>query len=914
MPTRTPLNTYRLQLHAGFTFADAAAQLDYLVELGVTDLYLSPIMEAVPGSTHGYDVVDPTKISAERGGRAGFEALATVAHDRGLGVIVDIVPNHMAIPTPLWLNPALWSALRDGADSPYADWFDIEAGARLVLPNLPDLTDLPADRAEAPETSSIEPSGGSSVQRDGPVSAPGDEARPFAGDRETDDLMPALIASGRVSQAELTLPDGSTEHVLTVDDQPYPLAPETPGLPLAEALAAQRYELRRWQGNHTRLTHRRFFDIVTLIGVRQELPQVFDATHALLLELFHAGHIDGFRVDHPDGLADPQGYFERLHQATGGAWVVAEKILSGDELLPTRWPVAGTTGYEASWRFDAMQLNPEADAQLAALARTTDEQPPATWAEVATQAKRQIADGSLAIDLDRLTRLALLLDPALEALDIRLCLRELLVALDRYRAYVRPGEPLDAQDAAVLAAAAARAAGSLPARLLPTLTWLHTLASGKTPTTDAPDRVAAEFVVRFQQVSGALVAKGVEDTAFYRWTQLLTLCEVGGDPSTGSGIDPATGAGIDPAIGVADDELAEPLHSTIPYRTRGTNVEPSGPAGLHRWLEAVNRGWPAAMSLGSSHDSKRSEDVRARIAAITEYPDEWAGLVGGLTPLTDDLPAPIRTILWQTLAGTWTKAGPIDADRLTAFLVKAGREQKQWTSWVTPNQQSEEAVAGAVPRLLNHPEVRRAFADWVDLTAESVRTNTLAAKLVQLTALGVADVYQGQETVRLSLTDPDNRRPVDFAALAGALAALGSGDGVHFLPNTTPPRQIWQASTLCGSDCTPGRSLPGEKLLLTRLALHLRKRHPNSFRGGVYTALETTTQFVWGFARGDAAITIATRLPRARHQAGGWQPTDHVVLPPGSWRNLFTGRHHTETFHPATDLAGWPVALLERAG
>ncbi len=897
MPTRThriPLNTYRLQLHAGFTFADAAAQLDYMVELGVTDLYLSPILESVPGSTHGYDVIDPARISEERGGREGFEALATAAHERGLGVIVDIVPNHMAIPSPLWLNPALWSVLRDGADSPYADWFDIELGARLVLPSLPEVTDLPADRPGTPGTSSIEASSGSSVHENDPMSA--------------------LIASGRVRLAELTLPDGRAEPVLSVDDQPYPLTMDAAGLPLAEAVAAQRYELRRWQGNQTRLTHRRFFDIVTLIGVRQELPQVFDATHALLLELFHAGHIDGFRVDHPDGLADPQGYFERLHQATGGAWVVAEKILSGDELLPTQWPVAGTTGYEASWRFDAVQLNPDSAAQLAELARATDGQPPATWAEVATQAKRQIADGSLAIDLDRLTSLALRLDPAPEAADVRLCLREFLVALDRYRAYVRPGQTLNAEDAAALAAAAAHARTSLPDELSPTLTWLHALATG-TPTsicrnspsasetrdrtTATPDQIVAEFAVRFQQVSGALVAKGVEDTAFYRWTQLLTLCEVGGDPD---------------AFGPPADDSSNPLHSKVSYRTRSANYEPSGPDELHRWLERVNRGWPAAMSLGSSHDSKRSEDVRARIAAITEHPDEWAALVGNLAPLTADLPAPIRTILWQTLAGTWTKAGPIDADRLAAFLVKAGREQKQWTSWVSPSHEAEEAVAGAVPRLLNHPEVRRAFADWVDLTAESVRTNTLATKVVQLTALGVADVYQGQETVRLSLTDPDNRRAVDFTALASALAAVGSGDGVHFLPYGDSPRPIWQAEPLYGRNCTPDRSLADEKLLLTRLSLDLRKRHPDAFRGGTYTPLTSSTGFAWGFARGDAAVTIATRLPRARRQAGDWQPADRLVLPPGAWRNLFTGRDHADTFHPQTDLAGWPVALLERTG
>ncbi|MGC3953675.1 MAG: malto-oligosyltrehalose synthase [Propionicimonas sp.] len=867
MPTparRIPLNTYRLQLHAGFTFADALAQLDYLVELGITDLYLSPILESVPGSTHGYDVVDPGRISAERGGRDGLEALAGAAHARGLGVFVDIVPNHMAIPTPLSLNPALWSALRDGHDSPYAQWFDIEPGAQLLLPN---------------------------VVLDG-----------------EDDPIPTLIKDGRLAFGDLTRPDGTTEPVLTLDGQPYPLSPGTAGLPLAEAVAAQGYALQRWQGNHTRLTHRRFFDIVTLIGVRQELPAVFDASHALLLELFEAGHLDGFRVDHPDGLADPQGYFERLSAATGGAWVVAEKILSGDELLPPAWPVAGTTGYEASWRFDAVQLDPTAAVPLAELAQRTDEQPSQTWDQVADRAKRFVAEGSLAIDVDRLIRLVGRLEPGLPAEDVRHCLTEFLVGMDRYRAYVRPGQPIGDEDAAVLATAAARAEGNLPERLRPVLARLHDLAAGRVvPGLDQPEQrtAAAEFVVRFQQVTGALLAKGVEDTAFYRWTQLLTLCDVGADPAHFGFPSPA----VDPAF---------------VHQTRGTNSEPASGAlaELHDWLGRVNAGWPAGMSLGSSHDSKRSEDVRARIAVLSEYPDEWADLVTRLAPLVTDLPAPIRTILWQTLAGAWTD-GQLPADRIAAYAIKAGREQKLWTSWVSPDDRLEELVAGAIPQLLENPLVRQAFTGWVELTAESVRSNTLATKLVQLTALGVADTYQGQETVRLSLTDPDNRRPVDFAGLNDLLSALTLSDGSDYLPNNGSPRQIRRGELLFGRKSEPNERQPAlpvrlaeQKLLLTTLALRLRQRHPEAFRDGSYHPLTSTTDFAWGFARGGepAAVTIATRLTRRRERAGGWQSTDRLALPPGAWRNLLTGRQHATAFQPGPDLGGWPAALLERIG
>lgn len=886
MPTpahRIPLNTYRLQVHAGFTFADAAAQLDYLADLGVTDLYLSPILEAVPGSTHGYDVVDPTRISDERGGRAEFEALATAAHARGLGVVVDIVPNHMAIPTPLWLNPALWSVLRDGPDSPYARWFDIEPGAKLVLPVVAAVeTDRAPDHVPGPEMPSPGASGAGFVSAQDPI--------------------PSLIAAGRLRIDDRDLPGGGSEQVLLLDDDPYPLAPGTEHLPLSEAVARQHYSLQRWQGDHTRLSHRRFFDIVTLIGLHQEVPEVFDATHALLLELFHAGHVDGFRVDHPDGLADPQAYFERLDAATGGAWVVAEKILSGDELLPTSWPVSGATGYEASWRFDAIQLDPRSAASLAELARRTDDQPARSWPQVATEAKRLIADGSLAIDVDRLVRLARQLDPSLRGEDLRVTLREFLVALDRYRAYVRPGHPTRPEDVAVLAAAAARARVGLPARLHPMLEWLRALAAGEHETgrpSGSPDgsahpgRIAAdEFVVRFQQVSGALVAKGVEDTAFYRWAQLLTLCEVGADPGIlGTAVDQRTGSAL------------------------------SLVTSLHDWLGRVNAGWPATMSLGSTHDSKRSEDVRARIAAISEYPEEWAALVAGLSPLAEQLPPPIRTILWQTLAGTWTAEGPISADRIATYCVKAGREQKLWTSWVSPDEEQEATVAGAIPALLDDPRLRAAFGHWVELTGESVRTNTLATKLVQLTALGVADVYQGQETVRLSLTDPDNRRPVDFDTLHDLHAAITS----HYLPNNPLGRHRWQPERVGGRKLespageipvVPGDQLSMEKLLLTTLALHLRQRHPDTFVGGAYLPLESTTAFAWGFARGDepTAVSIATRLPRERRETGGWRPTDHLCLPPGTWLNLLTGSEHAEEFRPAGDLGGWPAALLERIG
>lgn len=805
---RLPVNTYRLQLTASFTFDDAAAQLDYLISLGVTDLYLSPILAAVPGSTHGYDVVDHSSISAHLGGRDGFERLARRAHALGLGVVVDIVPNHMAVPDPLWTNPALWSVLREGAASAYANWFDIPGdGSTLTDPRMV-LTRLPGEAH-------------------------------------------ALAADGRLRLGTLERPGQPTEPALWVDDTPYPLAPGTETLTVSQALSSQHYQLVEYS-NGTPLAHRRFFDVSTLIGIRVERPEVFDATHALLLELLHAGHIDGFRVDHPDGLADPEQYFERLHAASGGAWVVAEKILIGPELLPRTWPAAGTTGYEASWRVNAVQLDPSAYEPLVALAADTDGTVPSTWHEAERQAKRLLADTTLAVDVARLANLVWRLEADVpgdpDDAQLRLCLRELLVGLDRYRAYVRPGSEPDAESLAALRHAADRATLQLPVALLPTLEWLGDLAALRQ---HADSGVGREFAVRFQQVSGALMAKGVEDTAFYRWTPLLTTCDVGGDPGR---------------IGLAPDDL-------------------------HAWITSVNATWPAMMTLGSTHDSKRSEDVRARIGVISEYPREWRSLVTHLAPTVAHLPGPIRTTVWQTLAGTWTTAGPLSADRLAGYLTKAGREQKLWTSWQQPDEAAEAAVAATVTELVLNPAVQSAFDGWLSLTADAVRTATLCTKAVQLTVLGVADTYQGTETVRLSLTDPDNRRPVDFQELRRLLDRADA--------ETTSPAP-----------------LGAEKSRLTATILRLRRRHPASFVGAHanYLPLTSTTPFAWGFARGDGldVVTIATRLHRRRTDAGGWQALDSVRLPPGTWRNLLTDATHRGDLRPLTDLGGWPCAVLER--
>src|SRR5215831_14580132 len=445
--TAAPVSTYRLQLQPGFGFAEAGAIADYLAGLGVTHAYLSPILQAAPGSRHGYDVVDHSRVSADLGGEAALRAMVDRFRRHGLGVVVDVVPNHMAIPVPESLNKQLWSVLRDGVGSPCANWFDVDWAAqagRLLLPILagpPEacLGDIAVGTAREETTAGEGPAAGEGpTARDETAAGPG------------------------------TVGPAPGEPVLRYFDHVLPVRPGTAGLPLADLLGAQHYRLAGWRDAAAQLNWRRFFDISSLIAVRVEDPGVFAATHRVLLRLVAEGVIDGLRVDHPDGLAEPRRYLERLARETGGAWVVTEKILSGDETLPADWACAGTTGYDSLSAVGGVFVDPAGAAPL------TEEYErftggPGEFAPVAEAAKREEATHALAAEVSRLGRLlARAGDPALDGLgpgDLRAVLVELLAAFPVYRAYVVPGEQAPPAAAAVVAQAAASARHQLPGRL-----------------------------------------------------------------------------------------------------------------------------------------------------------------------------------------------------------------------------------------------------------------------------------------------------------------------------------------------------------------------------------------------------------------------------------------------------------------
>lgn len=801
-----PTATYRLQVHGGFTFDDAAVQVPYLASLGVSHVYLSPVLQAAPGSTHGYDVLDHTRISEEAGGREAFDRLVAACREAGLGVVVDVVPNHMAVPSPEHLNAPFWSLLREGRRSPYAGWFDVDWVAeddRILMPVL-------------------------------------------------GDALGEVLGRGELVLADDGGPSG-TEHVLRYYDHEFPVAPGTEELPLAELVESQAYRLTSWREGEA-LNYRRFFDVTTLVAVRVEDPVVFTATHALLLALHGHGQVDGFRIDHPDGLADPGGYLERLAEATGDAWVVVEKILEGPERLPDAWRCAGTTGYDALLRVQQVLTPPDATGTLDRL-----------WAEVAPgeasleavveQSKRLVVDDVQAAEVDRLMRLARRIVPDADAAALRRALEALLVSMDRYRAYVVPGRGVDAEQAAVVDSAAARARALLAPSDEDALDLVVRLVLDRGVPEAVPDtgRVADELRVRFQQTCGPVMAKGIEDTAFYRWFRLAGANEVGGHPE------------------VLSAEVDE----------------------FHAWCAVQQAEWPTSMTTLTTHDTKRSEDTRARLMVLAEDAEGWAAWLERARELaaphrTPRVDAPTEYLVWQTLVGTW----PISGARLEAYLLKAVREAKVHTAWVDGDEEYEGEVV-AFARAIGRDTAVHAHLDaWTAPHEPATRANILGQKLLQLTMPGVPDVFQGCEIGRLALVDPDNRRPVDWADRALRLSRV--------------------------LDDEPTFDLDDEKIRLTALALRLRREHPGWFVGeeATYLPWETGTGHALAFARGDSAgprvLTVVTRAAGRLAQAGGFGDAS-LEVPEGEWVEVLAGRPVAGGAVPlAVLLADHPVALLVR--
>jgi (1->4)-alpha-D-glucan 1-alpha-D-glucosylmutase len=732
-------STYRVQLSGAFPFAAAGQVVPYLADLGVSHLYSSPILRARSGSAHGYDVVDPTQVAPELGGEAGLRELVAALRAAGMGLIVDLVPNHLTTSNE---NPWWVETLRHGRDAEAARVFDIDweaGGGKVRLPVL-----------------------------GGPIDQLADQVR---------------VEGGWVVYHE----------------HRFPLAPGT------DRLSQQHYELVDWRRAAVDLNYRRFFTVNELIGVRQEDPEVYRLTHATILRLVAEGLVDGVRVDHIDGLADPAAYLRRLGAEV--PFVVVEKILEDGERLQD-WPVAGTTGYEFLAVADGVLVDQAAAGAFADGYRALTGADPDP-AALALACKRERLERDFGAEVAGVAR-HLPGDPQAN----RVAVAALAAHLPVYRTYMT-GSPADPSvaDREVVVAAAAAARPALDPAGAAALDRLVAALRGERP--------APEAVRRFQQLSGPAMAKGVEDTALYRDTRLVARNEVGG------------------SLGRFGRPVAE----------------------LHQANAEREAGWPRSLLATSTHDTKRGEDVRARLAVLSERPGRWWPLAtrwtGRLAAGVD--PADVL-LLWQTMAGAW----PLERQRCLAYMEKAVREAGLHTTWTDPDPAYERAVAELVERAYADPALLAELEELVAELAPAGRVKAAGLALLRLTSPGIPDTYQGTETEQLVLVDPDNRRPVPFT----------------------------------GDDSL--------KFRVTRTALRLRRDHPGLFAG--YRPLDAPDHLVAFTRAGDRLAVVVTRLTGARGV------TAPVPLPPGPWRDLLSGTTHPGgPTPPAVLLAALPHALLVRA-
>jgi (1->4)-alpha-D-glucan 1-alpha-D-glucosylmutase len=818
-----PTATYRIQFRNGMTFDRAAGLAPYIKRLGVSHLYASPIFTATAGSTHGYDVTDTNEIDPSIGGREGFDRMVKALKAEGLGLILDIVPNHMAasLENPWWRD-----VVENGNKSRYAGHFDIDWSRRLTLPFLGDTFEKVLEAGEI--TLKPDPETG----------------RPSLAYFETFYPLRAETYAGREAE------------VLKITDRKT----------IAELHDRQPYRLMSWRDAPRDLSYRRFFEITGLAGMRVEDDRVFDDTHRLILELVRSGAVDGLRVDHVDGLADPKAYLERLRQEAGpDCYITVEKILGEDEDIAPDWPISGTTGYEFIAALSNVLVDGKGLDELKAAYAKVVGGAPDMEAELRS-AKLLMADNNFAGEVAVLVKLAgtiyedLTDAGELTAEAIRAGLREVLVAFPVYRTYgTRDGMPPEGRQ--MLARVVDHVKRSQTSADLSALPFLTRVLDGDLP---APSREkASTFRIRFQQLTGPLMAKSVEDTLFFRQHALIALNEVGGEPQP-------------------RPFSLERFHSFMAERQR---LQPDGLSGT------------------STHDTKRGEDARARLYTLTEAPEIWAEAVqrwrkinGSAVRQLQDGPAPepaVEWMLYQALAGVWPSDLVADdetgllklEERFQAFTEKALREAKLRSNWNDVNSDYETAVKDYVHRMLS-PDNGEFLTDFSATLRPFLRAgyvNSVAQTLIKLTAPGVPDVYQGSESHDLSLVDPDNRREPDFDALASQLIGNAS--------LTSTDEMEWQSGRL--------------KHHMIARVLRLRQEFPDLFRKGSYLPLQASgkrARNVVAFARefeDRMLLVVAPRLVlEALHdlavsRTSGWAET-LIALPPSlanrPYRDIFTGR------------------------
>jgi (1->4)-alpha-D-glucan 1-alpha-D-glucosylmutase len=942
-PTRIPRATYRVQLNRHFTFQDARRLAGYWRDLGISDLYTSPYLKASTDSTHGYDVTDHGQLNPGIGSADDEAAMAAALRRHGLGQVLDIVPNHMGIAEAAnrwWMN-----VLENGPASPYASFFDISWDApqanlnnRVLLPILGDqygavlengelrlayadgafflhyydtllpitpntygvileralerlAQDFPPDDEQLVELQSIL----TAISHLPPTSVT-DLAQVAEREREKEVVKRRLAAlTAECPELRSGLETGVAELNGQVGQ---PASFDR----LDVLLDQQPYRLAFWRVASEEINYRRFFDINELAAIRVERPEVFRETHRLVLELLRAGHVTGLRIDHPDGLRDPAGYLRMLQEAYRALWevgeaaeaggdremvrgsaaplyVVVEKILSYGEELPVGWPVHGTTGYDfgnsvGGLFVDGSKRRAFDELYARFIGRRID------FRDLVNSAKKMIMLVSLASEVNTL---ATLLDRVTDQHrrfrdftqnSLTFAIREVMAALPVYRTYSSCDQPISKRDRDAIEAAVAEARRRNPRTDASIFHFIRDLLLLRYPAGDGDEarQAQCEFVLKFQQTTGPVMAKGVEDTIFYVYNRLVSLNEVGGEP----------------------DRF-------------GRSV-----AEFHRDNLARLERWPHAMLATSTHDTKRSEDVRARISVLSELPREWSGALGRWRRLNarhrrrvDGYAAPDRNdeyLIYQTLLGVWPfesldGAGRAElVSRVQSYLQKATREAKVHTSWINPNQEYDQAVADFIAAMLD-PRQNAAFLSSFEPLRRRVAHvgvfNSLAQTLLKLTSPGVPDIYQGTELWDFSLVDPDNRRPVDYERRVQLLREL----------RTQIARRRGSLAGLA-KELLASREDGRVKLYLTQRALQFRSRHPELFESGSYQPLEA--EGVYGdrlvaFSREheDASVVVvtprllATLVRDAELPLGSsvWGDTWlDLAAPPGErYRDLFSG-------------------------
>ena len=894
-----PSATYRIQLHRGFTFSQARSIVPYLAKLGIGALYASPMFMAAPGSTHGYDVCDHNRLNPELGTEEEFKALCDDLKSHGMGFIADFVPNHMGIERAI--NPWWRSVLEHGPSSPYARYFDIDwQPLKSGLQNKVLLPELGQQYGRILEDGgfSIEFSNGEFSLRHGELCLPMDPCttvgllREAAG--EMADSVPAELESiitaieHLPSRTDLD-PKNTTERARETNiirERLTRLCEEKPEAATAIARAldhfqnpsdpdcfdrmdalidAQAYRLSFWQVAGEEINYRRFFDVNTLAAVRVELPEVFEEIHRLVLDLLNKGMITGIRVDHIDGLADPLGYLQRLREEGGpDFYLVVEKILASDERLRRQWPVDGTTGYEFAIQMTQLLLNPEGVPTLATaydkwLGYHSD------FSDVVYRSKKLVMQTSMASEINVLGDLLNRISEShrwyrdFTANSLTTAVRELIACFPVYRTYLDPEQIPDEEDVRIIDRALRMTRRRNPASERTVLAFLRDVLLPPSENSHPVDEELRRlFVRKFQQCTGPIAAKGVEDTALYVFNRHVALNEVGGDPHL-------------PAMSVET---------------------------FHRLNAERQHSWPHCMLTTSTHDTKRSEDVRARLAALTEIADDWSRSIRRWQTLNrkhheviDGESVPDHNEeyqIYQALVGAWPAEGLHQGNaseftrRIQEYMVKALHEAKVNSSWLSPNAAWDEAVCRFVQAIME-PSTRNRFlpslAEFAGRLSELGAINSLTQTILKLTCPGVPDLYQGTESWDFSLVDPDNRRPVDYERRMEDLAAIAEPDPAQLLAD-------WRSGRI--------------KMFLINRLLELRAKWGDVFSNGDYRPLESRGEHadkIIAFSRqyeGKVVVVIAPRLTSTLGfppVGGVWQDSK-VSLPvvEAGWRDILTGR------------------------